>query len=247
MTVMSAMTKIISLSLLLFIHSTTVHAAGFDCNGERLLPVEKLICSDAKLSAYDEHLNNLFHKTIGVSTAHEQRQVLDEQRQWRTEVRDRCDSWICLHDAYQARLNALSNTYQIRWQARIPDSVLITLSRRSAISIEDIKAMLSDCHGSQMSMSLCSSRSSIEADHAMRSVLAKKLEALPLCRETFQASQANWEKDRDGRCKKEADGGAEDVSVRPMVFSTCQARATEQRTMQLKSIKSCDSVQDSME
>lgn len=247
MTVMPAMTKFISLPLLLFIHSVTVHAAGFDCNGEHLLPVEKLICSDAKLSGYDEHLNNLFHKTIGVSTAHEQRQVLDEQRQWRTEVRDRCDSWICLHGAYQARLDALSNTYQIRWQARIPDSVLITLSRRSAISVEDIKAMLSDCHGSQMNMNLCSSRSSIEADQAMRSVLAKKLEALSLCRETFQTSQANWEKDRDSRCNKEADGGAEDASVRPMILSTCQARATEQRTMQLRSIKSCDNIQDGME
>jgi uncharacterized protein len=247
MTVMPAMTKFLSLPLLLFIHSVTGHAAGFDCNGERLLPVEKLICSDAKLSAYDEHLNNLFHKTIGVSTAYEQRQVLDEQRQWRTEVRDRCDSWICLHGAYQSRFDALSNTYQIRWQARIPDSVLITLSRRSAISIEDIKAMLSDCHGSQMNMNLCAFRSSIEADQAMRSVLAKKLETLALCRETFQASQDNWEKDRDSRCKKEADGKTEDVSVRPMILSTCQARATEQHTMQLKSIKSCDSIQDSME
>ena len=96
-------------------------------------------------------------------------------------------------------------------------------------------------------MNLCASRSFIEADQAMRSVLAKKLDALALCRETFQASQANWEKDRDGRCKKEADGGSEDASVRPMILSTCQARATEQRTMQLRSIKSCDSIQDSME
>ena len=241
------MTKIFSLLLLLFIHSVTGHAAGFDCNGERLSSVEKLICSDTKLSGYDEHLNNLFHKTIGLSTALEQRQVLDEQRLWVTEVRDRCDSWICLHGAYQARLNALSSTYQIRWQARIPDSVLIELSRRSATSVEELKVMLSDCHGSQMNMNFCSFRTFVEADLAMRSVLAKKLEALSLCHEMLQTSQANWEKNRDSKCKKEADGEAEGGSMRPMIFSACQAGATEQRTMQLRSIKSCDSIQDSME
>jgi len=91
-------------------------------------------------------------------------------------------------------------------------------------------------------MNFCSFRTFVEADLAMGSVLAKKLEALSLCHEMLQTSQANWEKNRYSKCKKEADGEAEGGSMRPMIFSACQAGATEQRTMQLRSIKSCDSI-----
>lgn len=236
------MTKLLPLLPLLFVHGVVSHAAGLDCSDERLSPVEKMICSDSKLSDYDQHLNYLFHKTIGVSTAHEQRQVLDEQRQWQIEIRDKCDSWMCLHGAYQTRLNVLSNTYQTRWQSRIPDVVMIELSRRSATSVEELKEVLGDCPRSQTSMNLCALRSFVEADLTMRSVLAKKLETLSLCHATLQTSQANWENDRDSQCKKQADRKAEGDLMRPMIFTSCQAETTEQRTVQLKSIRTCDGI-----
>lgn len=242
------MTKLLPLLILLFSHSVVSHAAGSYCKGERLSSVEKLICSDTKLSEYDDHLSDLFHKTLALSTAQERRQVLDEQRRWQAESRDRCDSWICLHGAFQERLNALSGIYQDRWQTRIPDSILNELSRRSATPVEELKELLNNCSQSQMNMNYCTFRTLIEADSTMRSVLARKLEALHYsCHTTLKTSQSEWEKDRDSKCNKKADDEAESGSVRPAILNTCKAGATEQRTMQLRSIKSCDSIPNSMQ
>ena len=245
---MATLTKLFLLVLLVFAHSVIGHAAPLICKGQRLSPVETMICSDAKLSGYEERLNILFHKTIAVSIPHEQRQVLDEQQRWRTEVRDRCDSWLCLHGAYQARLNALLQTYHERWIPKISSDVLIELSRRSATPVEELKELLSNCSQSQMNINYCSFRTFVEADLAMRSALARKLEALPLsCQGTLQTSQAQWEKDRDSKCNKEADDEAKSGFVRPMIFNTCQAGATEQHTAQLRSLNSCDSILNSMQ
>lgn len=243
------MAKLFTLLLLLFFHSVIGHAAGFDCSKSDLLsPVEKLICSDAKLSEYEERLNNLFHKTIMVSTPHEQRQILDEQLRWLIDIRNRCDTWFCLHSAYQARLNALSLVYQDRWQSRISGDVLLDLLRHSTSSAAELKEILSDCPKSQTSMNFCSFRSFVKADLEMSTALANKLELLPLsCREQLQTDQAKWAIDRDNKCNKEADDTASGSSRRPMIFTTCQAETTEQRTEQLELIKSCGSIRQNMQ
>lgn len=245
---MTAITKPLLLLILIFSHSVNGHAAPLICKGQHLSPVETMICSDAKLSDFEERLNILFHKTIVVSKPHEQRQVLDEQRLWQTDVRNQCDAWHCLNGAYQARLNTLSQIYQDRWIPKISGEVLIELSRRSATPVEELKKLLSNCSQSQMNINYCSFRYFIEADLAMRSVLARKLGALPFsCQETLQTSQAQWEKQRDSMCNKKADDEAKSGFVRPMIFNTCQAGTTEQHTAQLKSIQSCDNILYSMQ
>lgn len=205
-----------------------------------------MICSDAKLSEFEERLNILFHKTIAVSNPHEQRKILDEQRLWLTGERNTCDSWLCLHGAYQARLNSLLQTFHERWIPKISSEVLLELSHRSATPVEELKELLSNCSHSQMNINYCSFRSFVEADLAMRSVLAGKLGVLSLCQTTLRASQTKWEKYRDSKCNKEADDGTENGFVRPMILNTCQAETTEQRTALLKSIHSCEDIPNSM-
>jgi len=245
---MATLTKLILLVLLTFSLSAIGHAAPLICKGQHLAPVATMICSDAKLSDYEERLNILFHKTLSVSIPHEQRQVLDEQRLWQSGVRDKCDSWLCLHGAYQTRINALSQTYRDRWIPKISGDVLNELSHRSATPVEELKALLSNCSHSQMNINYCSFRTFVEADLAMRSVLARKLEALPFaCQGELKTSQAQWEKDRDLKCNKKADDEAESGIVRPMILNTCQAETTEQHIAQLKSIKSCDNIPNSMQ
>jgi len=113
------MTKLFSLLLLVFVHSNIGHAAALKCQGARLSPIDTMICTDEKLSEYDERLNILFHNTIVLSAPHERRQVLDEQQRWLTDVRDKCDSWICLLGAYETRLETLSQTFHERLSTKI--------------------------------------------------------------------------------------------------------------------------------
>jgi uncharacterized protein YecT (DUF1311 family) len=92
-------------------------------------------------------------------------------------------------------------------------------------------------------MNMCSFRSFVEADLAMNLVVAQRAEALPpSCRETLDATQAKWAESRDRKCNKEADDEAEGGSMRPMIFTSCQAVATEERTVQLKSVTSCTTI-----
>lgn len=240
---MAAMTKHLLVLLLVFSHSVIAHAAPLMCKGQHLSAVETMICSDEKLSDYEEHLNILFHNTIGISNPREQRQVLDEQRLWITATRDRCDSWLCLHGAYQARINTLSQLYHERWKTKISGDVLIDLLRHSATSMDDRKKILTDCPKNQASMNFCSFKFFVKTDLAMNAVLTNKLDALSLpCRENVKTEQAQWEIVRDSNCNKEADDKAGNSSMRAMIYSTCQAEATEQRTAQLASLTSCENM-----
>lgn len=239
--------KLFLLVLLMLSHGVIVYAAPLICKSAHQSAVETMICSDAKLSEYEERLNILFHKTIAVSNPHEQRKILDEQRLWLTGARNTCDSWLCLHGAYQARLNSLSQTFHERWIPKISSEVLIELSHRSATPVEELKELLSNCSHSQININYCSFRSFVEADLAMRSVLAGKLEALSLCQTTLRAFQNKWEKYRDGKCNKEADDGTDNGFVRPMIFNTCQAETTEQHTALLKSLHSCEDIPNSLQ
>lgn len=244
---MAAMTKLFPLLLLFFSHSGIGHAAPLICKSEHPSAVEAMICSDAKLSEYEERLNILFHKTIAVSIPHEQRKILDEQRLWQSGVRDKCDSWLCLHGAYQARLGTLSQAFHERWIPKISSGVLLELSRRSATPVEELKELLGNCAHSQININYCSFRSFVEADLAMSSVLAGKLEVLSLCQTTLLAAHAKWGKYRDSECNKKADDEAESGFVRPTIFNTCLAETTEQHTALLKSIHLCEDIPNSLQ
>ena len=84
----------------------------------------------------------------------------------------------------------------------------------------------------------------IGAAYGLRTVDAVHLAAAerlprPLRFATFDRRQAAWEAKRDRACDHSADREAKGGTMRPMVFSSCRAAATEARTKQLQRIERC--------
>lgn len=89
--------KIFFGALLLF--SSNVFAASFDCKKAQS-PVEKLICSDPKISSLDEKLARDYKSAIQSTGGNE---LIAEQRKWIIEVRNKCLNSDCLVNAYDIR------------------------------------------------------------------------------------------------------------------------------------------------
>jgi uncharacterized protein YecT (DUF1311 family) len=89
--------KILFSTLLLF--SSDVFATSFDCKKAQS-PVEKLICSDPKISSLDEKLARDYKSAIQSRGGS---QLIAGQRKWITEVRDKCLTSDCLINAYDVR------------------------------------------------------------------------------------------------------------------------------------------------
>jgi uncharacterized protein len=83
---------------------TTAHAASFDCEKARS-KVEKLICSDKKLSRLDETLNKAYQKALKRNDI--KKVVLEIQRSWLKSVRDTCRNSDCIRKLYESRINSL--------------------------------------------------------------------------------------------------------------------------------------------
>ena len=89
--------KIFFSTLLLF--SSDVFATSFDCKKAQS-PVEKLICSDPKISSLDEKLARDYKSAIQSRSG---TQLIAGQRKWIIEVRDKCLTSDCLINAYVVR------------------------------------------------------------------------------------------------------------------------------------------------
>jgi uncharacterized protein len=79
-------------------------AASFDC-AKASTAVEKLICSDAKLSELDAHVAQAYRQALATPAAAQR--VKPEQRRWLAE-RNKCTDVACLTAAYQKRLSDLA-------------------------------------------------------------------------------------------------------------------------------------------
>lgn len=84
-------------TLLLF--SSNVYAASFDCKKAQS-PVEKLICSDPKISSLDEKLARDYKSAMQSRGSN---QLIAGQRKWIIEVRNQCLTSDCLINAYDVR------------------------------------------------------------------------------------------------------------------------------------------------
>lgn len=78
------------------------HAASFDC-AKAATSVERQICGDKKLSSMDEQLNKVYREAL--ATGPKLELLKSVQRDWLTDVRDRCTDRQCLTEAYQSRLD----------------------------------------------------------------------------------------------------------------------------------------------
>ncbi|NEV62957.1 DUF3298 domain-containing protein [Thiorhodococcus minor] len=78
-------------------------ATSFDC-GKAATWVEKTLCRDASLGALDETMADSFRAAR--EAASDPDSLLAEQRAW-LKRRNRCSNITCLHDLYEARIQAL--------------------------------------------------------------------------------------------------------------------------------------------
>src|SRR5215831_2287696 len=78
-------------------------AASFDC-AKASTAVEKLICSDAKLSELDGRLAAAYRRALATPAVAQR--VKQDQRVWLAD-RNRCADAACLTNAYQRRLASL--------------------------------------------------------------------------------------------------------------------------------------------
>jgi len=123
------------------------------------------------------------------------------------------------------------------------DEVTLELQRRSNIPVKELNELLKDCQNTQLSMNICSFRNFIKTDLEVKKIRGEKLKSLPeSCRAKFMKQENDWERSRDELCNKEADEEAKGGSMRPMIFTSCQAVATEKHTLKLKAIIGCSSL-----
>ncbi len=80
-------------------------AAGFDC-AKASSAVEKLICSDSRLSKADEELSDLYSRALAGSG--KKAEFKKEQMVWIRTERDRCRDKDCLAAEYKKRIEVLS-------------------------------------------------------------------------------------------------------------------------------------------
>ena len=120
------------------------------------------------------------------------------------------------------------------------DSVVSELSARSSIPEAEVRELLSDCSKNQMSMNICMFYSFVDADLKLKVVLREKTKTFgPSCRATLTQRQKLWEFKRDQACNRSADEEAKGGTMRPMIFSSCRAVATEARARQLAAAVRC--------
>lgn len=80
------------------------NATSFDCK-KAALPVEKLICQNADLGRLDDNLTATFKATQKESGDADP--LVNDQKQWLKNERNRCRDVTCLMAAYQQRIEAL--------------------------------------------------------------------------------------------------------------------------------------------
>lgn len=241
--ILSTMKCILYLFSLLVL-ALPAQAASFDCKNAHLTDIEIQICADENVSAQDEKLASLYRKLQAGATASQREALKADQQQWLHDVRNACSYRDCLGNAYRARIESMEELNLDGWQTWVSEKeAFAELSRRSSMSESGLTELFRDNGYTQLAMNFGSFGSFIAVDLKMGKMLAQKIASLPpSCHSTLQANQAKWQALRDRKCNKEADDEAEGGSMRPMIFTTCQAISTRERIVYLRSLKSCEAL-----
>jgi uncharacterized protein len=102
-----------------------VNAASFDCE-KATSQVEKIICGDEELSILDEALNVAYLKAL--KRADIQQQTVASQRQWLKKERNACRDAASLKNAYETRIQALSELSSHRDYSREDEDITRSLT-----------------------------------------------------------------------------------------------------------------------
>ncbi len=98
-------TRIIFSSLVFF--GLQAHAASFDCR-KSTTTIEKLICSDQRLSELDEVLTLRYEEFLSKSNLPGRNRLRNEQKKWLKDQRGKCSNIDCLKDIYEIRIQAIN-------------------------------------------------------------------------------------------------------------------------------------------
>ncbi len=81
-------------------------AASFDCR-KAVTTIERLICSDQRLSELDEVLTMRYEESLAKSNLPGKKRLRNEQKQWLIDQRGKCSNIGCLTDIYEQRIKAI--------------------------------------------------------------------------------------------------------------------------------------------
>lgn len=94
-------------SIVLFgLTATSGYSASFDCNLSSTR-IEKLICSHQELSDLDSKLSEEYKATRNALSPDIVPTLLEEQKEWLKQTRNRCKDVSCLKTAYLSRIDRL--------------------------------------------------------------------------------------------------------------------------------------------
>jgi uncharacterized protein len=100
--------SLVTLTLLLSA-AASANSASFDC-GKASTKIEKMICGDAELSRLDEDLGKSYRQALDERA--DKQGIMQEQKRWIKEVRNKCEGASCLNEAYISRISHLSSGVQ---------------------------------------------------------------------------------------------------------------------------------------
>ena len=103
---------------------SSVHSASFDC-AKAKTKIDKLICSDARLSEADEKLTALYNEVLAKSPAPED--TKQQQLEWVKQSRNTCKDADCLEQAYTSRISDLQRQLEKLPFKPVLDKPLIVL------------------------------------------------------------------------------------------------------------------------
>lgn len=89
------------------------HATSFDCDGESLSRIEKMICSQDDLGTLDDQMDWTYRRMLSLSRM--PAEVAASQRRWLA-LRNGCKDAACVAGAYRARLAELSTVPKAGWR-----------------------------------------------------------------------------------------------------------------------------------
>lgn len=86
-----------------FVLPVVSHAASYDCD-KAVGKIEKAICLDGEVSELDSNLGRLYY-----SLKRESGLVVEDQKSWLKNIRNKCENIECLRSVYIARILYLKN------------------------------------------------------------------------------------------------------------------------------------------
>ena len=108
---------------------SSVHSAGFDC-AKAKTTIDKLICSDARLSGADAKLTALYNEVLAKSPVAED--TKQQQLEWLKQSRNTCKDTGCLEQAYTSRISDLQEQLEKLPFKPVLDKPLIVLASSPA-------------------------------------------------------------------------------------------------------------------